>query len=78
MSRDQRPGKIRLVSGGTEPQPQRRATDPKPELPVAAEAPTTAPAASGNWLLPACLFLAGCAAGGSLFILYPPIALAQG
>lgn len=86
MSRDQRPGKIRLVSSGTAPQPQRRATDPKSEVPIAAEAPAPAPAAapapvpvpSGSGLLLSCLFLAACAAGGALFILYPPIPLVHG
>lgn len=74
MSQDQRPAKIRLVSGGAPEQPQRRATDPQPELPIAPEAPPK----SGSALLLSCLFLAACAAGGALFVLYPPIALAQG
>ncbi len=68
MSRDQKPGKIRLVSGAVPPQPERRADDPKP--PVAA--PTEKAPKRGPGLVLAILFLIGCAAGGALFTAYLP------
>ncbi len=73
MSRDQKPGKIRLVSGAAPPQPQaqpeRRGDDPQPPVPASVEkAPKR-----GRGLLLASLFLIGCAAGGALFTAYPPL-----
>jgi hypothetical protein len=68
MSRDQKPGKIRLVSGPVPPQPERRANEPKPSV----EAPVQNTPKRGPGLLLAILFLIGCAAGGALFTAYLP------
>ena len=76
MSRDQRPGKIRLVSGQAPATPARRFDDPKAPEDVAAlpdaEAPLEPAAARSGGLLLGLFFLVGCAAGGALFTLLIP------
>lgn len=75
MSRDQRPGRVRVFSSdGAAPTPMRRRTDRMPELadeeldvpaPSAAAVVTPTPADSLSWRLLAVLFLGGCALGGA-------------
>lgn len=69
MSRDQRPGKIKLVSGKV---PMRRRSDRAPAADDAQErqiaqqvAATKAPTADRSKLVMAILFLSGCALGGA-------------
>ena len=69
MSRDQKPGRIRVIAGAQAPDhPMRRAGDLAP-----ATAPTSEPAVletsskRGPGLLTALLFLVGCAVGGAGF-----------
>jgi len=82
VSRDQKPGKFRVIGqrdGGVPPHPLRRATDfdPAAELGTAADRGTgvaggaaAAPKASGLALLPVLLFLLACAGGGIAFTLF--------
>ncbi|HEY0043626.1 MAG TPA: hypothetical protein VGB62_03660 [Allosphingosinicella sp.] len=82
MSRDQKPGKVRIVgardAGAARPEhPLRRATDQDPNAPRGTvhdrRAPGTAAAAaakSGSPLPAILLFLIAAAAGGALFTLY--------
>ncbi|MEA1013965.1 hypothetical protein [Sphingosinicella sp. LY1275] len=73
MSRDQKPGRVRVVSGSLPATPMRRATD-RAGL-GALEGSITAPpteaapdaARASGMLLPSLLFLLGCAIGGVAF-----------
>jgi hypothetical protein len=78
MSRDQRPGKIRLVDGQAASAPQRRFDDKRAQAPEAsavdaAAEPEAAPASRGGSIVLTGLFLIGCAAGGALFTALIPI-----
>jgi hypothetical protein len=73
MSRDQKPGKVRVVSGSMPVTPMRRAADraalaaletADSQAPVAPAAPL--PRGTGL-LLPSLLFVLGCAIGGAAF-----------
>ncbi|HUD95463.1 hypothetical protein [Sphingobium sp.] len=76
MSSDQRPGKVRVFSSGTGAAPPTRRRSDRAEanvVPVAeaAQAPVpgaqaSVPPSGGSFLLPAVLFLIGCAVGGVL------------
>ena len=80
MSRDQKPGKVRVIGGADPAQPQRRATDRDPaaqrgsiadrDLVETAISTAAGPRAGGVALLPILLFLLFCAAGGSAFTLF--------
>ncbi len=73
MSRDQKPGRVRVVSGSLPATPMRRATDraalealEEAVSHVASAAAPVAPSRSGL-LLPSLLFVFGCAIGGAAF-----------
>ena len=73
MSRDQKPGRVRVVSGSLPATPMRRATD-RAALGVLEGSITAAPteaardgARASGLLLPSLLFLLGCAIGGIAF-----------
>lgn len=73
MSRDQKPGKVRVVSGSLPATPLRRAADrvALAALEAAVSQSPVAPAVpaprGGGLLLPSLLFVLGCAIGGVLF-----------
>ena len=80
MSRDQKPGKVRVIGGGAAETPKRRATDRDPNaergsiadrgLPETPDATAAVAKTAGVALLPILLFLLFCAAGGSAFTLF--------
>ena len=80
MSRDQKPGKVRVIGGSDPAHPLRRATDRDPdaqrgsiadrELDEAVGSAVAVPQTGGVALLPILLFLMFCAAGGIAFTLF--------
>ena len=80
MSRDQKPGKVRVVSSGgsTEPaHPLRRASD-RTEAQGSPENAQAEVGGSGRGgFLLSMLFLLGCGAGGTLFVVVAPFGAAS-
>ena len=69
MSRDQKPGKVRVIAGGAvAPQPERRRTDRDANAPAGTaadrEPDSAAPVTGGLAFVPVILFLLCCASGG--------------
>lgn len=90
MSRDQKPGKVRVIGqrdGGVPAHPLRRATDIDPNAPrgsaddrgtgIAGGAAAMPAKAGGVALLPILLFLIACAAGGIAFTVFVLPAIAR-
>lgn len=68
MSRDQKPGRVKLYSGsGTAPQPPGRETEAAP----VEEAPAAAAPPKSSRLLQGVVFVAGAALGGAGFVILP-------
>ncbi|UYY59703.1 hypothetical protein [Sphingomonas sp. S2-65] len=75
MSFDQRPGKMRVVSDGSQSPKMRRTDDPAAAPPVAAPVALPAPAKQRLPILGAALFVIACALGGVAVAVVRPFGL---